>query len=611
MIKKNAYLAHHGVKGMKWKNHIYKSIIGGEYIYTADEVTNRAAEMKKEGYSHDEIKAQIRSEMAERRQQGLASGGAAKDYSGAKNRAKASIAEKNASEGSQKKSSDHYESELNKAKQIAKYQAEQDEKNLEKKHAQYEVEKAERKAQKEAERKAQEEAEAKALAEKEAKKNAKKGGSGKKGSGKKGSSKKNSKSDKDEIQKKIDEGIKEALAKMGLSAEYMNSDNTKKLPEEQLESLANSVIRGDLGTGTQRKAALGNQYADVQRLVNKKLAARKSGLVSKGAEKPDKKEEVKYGASKRVKHSMESSTHIKHSGVFGMHWGVRRYQNEDGSLTDLGREHYGIGKRKYQNPDGTLTEAGIKKYTKLDRKTGARTLNRQGEKFYKKQVKSTVKTIRNAKKDLVKNRDMLTDEELEKLTKRLENEKKLSDTYSDSSISGRIKKELTGKLVKKGADAAADLAVNAALNLGSKAIEKALNSKLKDTDISKFTNELELSKADKQFEINVYDEKVKLNKAKEAAQEASKAYNEAKRNAKKDSTINVKAFADKFDNAEKAYKDAQKNYDIFETKQKYVRGLSRLNEEIEAKKRMDSYVKGNKESNRNFANNLIKQRDKK
>ena len=38
-----------------------------------------------------------------------------------------------------------------------------------------------------------------------------------------------------------------------------------------------------------------------------------------------------------------SNTYILHSGVKGMRWGVRRYQNEDGSLTEAGRKRYGYG----------------------------------------------------------------------------------------------------------------------------------------------------------------------------------------------------------------------------------------------------------------------------
>lgn len=41
---------------------------------------------------------------------------------------------------------------------------------------------------------------------------------------------------------------------------------------------------------------------------------------------------------------------ISHSGVKGMKWHLRRYQNYDGSLTSLGREHYGYGQRRRGRP---------------------------------------------------------------------------------------------------------------------------------------------------------------------------------------------------------------------------------------------------------------------
>lgn len=34
-------------------------------------------------------------------------------------------------------------------------------------------------------------------------------------------------------------------------------------------------------------------------------------------------------------------TYLIHSGIKGMHWGVRRWQNEDGTLTPAGKERYG------------------------------------------------------------------------------------------------------------------------------------------------------------------------------------------------------------------------------------------------------------------------------
>ena len=37
---------------------------------------------------------------------------------------------------------------------------------------------------------------------------------------------------------------------------------------------------------------------------------------------------------------------LYHHGVKGQKWGERRWQNEDGSLTSAGREHYGYGEAR-------------------------------------------------------------------------------------------------------------------------------------------------------------------------------------------------------------------------------------------------------------------------
>ena len=43
---------------------------------------------------------------------------------------------------------------------------------------------------------------------------------------------------------------------------------------------------------------------------------------------------------------------LYHHGILGMKWGVRRYQNKDGSLTEA-------GKKRYFNDDGTITSDGL------------------------------------------------------------------------------------------------------------------------------------------------------------------------------------------------------------------------------------------------------------
>ncbi len=37
------------------------------------------------------------------------------------------------------------------------------------------------------------------------------------------------------------------------------------------------------------------------------------------------------------------ATYIAHHGVLGMKWGIRRYQNKDGTLTEEGKKRYGVG----------------------------------------------------------------------------------------------------------------------------------------------------------------------------------------------------------------------------------------------------------------------------
>ena len=51
---------------------------------------------------------------------------------------------------------------------------------------------------------------------------------------------------------------------------------------------------------------------------------------------------------------------LYHHGIKGQKWGVRRYQNEDGSLTEAGKRRYRY--QLYQNKDGTLNERGVKNY---------------------------------------------------------------------------------------------------------------------------------------------------------------------------------------------------------------------------------------------------------
>lgn len=51
---------------------------------------------------------------------------------------------------------------------------------------------------------------------------------------------------------------------------------------------------------------------------------------------------------------------LEHTGIKGMHWGERRYQNEDGTLTEAGRERYGRGIRRIQKLEASSAKKQMK-----------------------------------------------------------------------------------------------------------------------------------------------------------------------------------------------------------------------------------------------------------
>lgn len=60
---------------------------------------------------------------------------------------------------------------------------------------------------------------------------------------------------------------------------------------------------------------------------------------------------------------------LYHHGILGQRWGVRRFQNKDGTLTSEGKQHYNKSKAKSENEDSK--EKGLTEQQKRNIKIGA------------------------------------------------------------------------------------------------------------------------------------------------------------------------------------------------------------------------------------------------
>lgn len=126
---------------------------------------------------------------------------------------------------------------------------------------------------------------------------------------------------------------------------------------------------------------------------------------------------------------------LAHHGVTGQKWGERRYQNKDGSLTPLGRIHWGIGqartavsnKLKTRKSFRLETDSEKRKRLKLkaEKKEENKKLKLQKAEEAKQKKAEAIerkkaKLIAKGDKDAIyKNRDLFSDEELDKAMARI------------------------------------------------------------------------------------------------------------------------------------------------------------------------------------------------
>ena len=82
--------------------------------------------------------------------------------------------------------------------------------------------------------------------------------------------------------------------------------------------------------------------------------------------------------------------YLLHYGVLGMKWGVRRYQNEDGTLTEAGKDHYvSRAQKHYQKFYDKYSRTGNSK--KMDKAKAALDKQKNLDKYYEAEYRKQTK----------------------------------------------------------------------------------------------------------------------------------------------------------------------------------------------------------------------------
>ena len=135
-----------------------------------------------------------------------------------------------------------------------------------------------------------------------------------------------------------------------------------------------------------------------------------------------------------------SNNYLTHSGIKGQRWGVRRYQNEDGTLTEEGKQRYGY----YDRSDGSKDYKRLEKDAEKDAKEYAR-----AKAFYGEGAGTRRKQIKNLISERMKDEDYkaafernLAQQDMSKHQKAADRERKVRDVGSSVAKTARGIKNL-------------------------------------------------------------------------------------------------------------------------------------------------------------------------
>lgn len=135
---------------------------------------------------------------------------------------------------------------------------------------------------------------------------------------------------------------------------------------------------------------------------------------------------------------------LKHWGIKGMKWGVRRYQNKDGSLTPAGKKRYS---------DGSTSSSSTSKSSQTSQQPKKKTVSEMSD----QEIRDAINRLR-------------LEQDYTKLNpEKVSRGKKFVDNLLDETLSG----------VARGAGSASAIAVTSLGKILGEQLEKAAREKMK------------------------------------------------------------------------------------------------------------------------------------
>lgn len=201
---------------------------------------------------------------------------------------------------------------------------------------------------------------------------------------------------------------------------------------------------------------------------------------------------------------MSDLVYLAHHGIKGQKHGVRKYQNPDGSLTPLGRIHYGVGAaknaiRKKIAPTNAELNAQI-------RKQKSKNLNKQKRRELRDLKRGVDKDASSPSESKLKGQHKkfaeMSDAEIEQRIKRLSNEVKLAELETTKSLTPgkRFMYDIAKDVGKK---TITNILTDTLTESGKKALKDAFDSTKKSEDRKK-GYETELAERKAKEELSTY-----------------------------------------------------------------------------------------------------------